>query len=69
MIELLLWDLLLWEPGDRLLWKRETVLWDVGAMEQKRSLSEKRFVALGFVVDVSKADQSQALAGESLGLK
>jgi hypothetical protein len=45
------------------------VLWDVGAMEQKRSLSEKRFVALGFVVDVSKADQSQALAGESLGLK
>jgi len=38
-------------------------------MEQKRSLSEKRFVALGFVVDVSEADQSQALAGESLGLK
>jgi hypothetical protein len=68
MIVLLLWDLLLWEPGGRLLWKRDGAL-GLGAMEQKRSPSEKRFVALGVVVVVSKAGQSQALAGESLGLK
>jgi len=68
MIELLLWDLLLWEPGGRLLWKRDGALgcWCNGT---EKVAFEKRFVALGFVVDVSEADQSQALAGESLGLK
>jgi hypothetical protein len=65
MIGLLLWDLLLWEPGG--CFGGETVLWDVGAMEQM-AFQE---VALGVVLEagVLKAGQSQALAGESLGLK